>query len=122
MLRTGSIAENQGFTHRSSFWSMPTMMPGIFGRPMMEGKTVRGASSPEKPACGSGVEIFGGAFGNGKAGGTAGADSNQKFKTTCSSGFVGLPCTCRCHCQPQELRPRPTWLTPCCVRGNRARS
>ena len=79
MLRTGSIAENQGFTHRSSFWSMPTMMPGIFGRPMMEGKTVRGASSPEKPACGSGVEIFGGAFGNGKAGGTAGygADSKQ---------------------------------------------
>merc|ERR1711924_291701 len=33
-----------------SFWSMPTMMPGIFGRPTMDGKTARGASSPAKPA------------------------------------------------------------------------
>eukprot|EP00419_Tripos_fusus_P025923 CAMPEP_0172703182 /NCGR_PEP_ID=MMETSP1074-20121228/37038_1 /TAXON_ID=2916 /ORGANISM="Ceratium fusus, Strain PA161109" /LENGTH=64 /DNA_ID=CAMNT_0013525045 /DNA_START=86 /DNA_END=278 /DNA_ORIENTATION=+ len=26
------------------------MMPGIFGRPTMEGNTARGASSPAKPA------------------------------------------------------------------------
>eukprot|EP00448_Togula_jolla_P036579 CAMPEP_0170624896 /NCGR_PEP_ID=MMETSP0224-20130122/30475_1 /TAXON_ID=285029 /ORGANISM="Togula jolla, Strain CCCM 725" /LENGTH=45 /DNA_ID= /DNA_START= /DNA_END= /DNA_ORIENTATION= len=26
------------------------MMPGIFGRPTMDGKTARGASSPAKPA------------------------------------------------------------------------
>ena len=34
----------------TSFWSMPTMIPGCFGRPTMEGKTALGASSPAKPA------------------------------------------------------------------------
>ena len=29
---------------------MPTMIPGCFGRPTMEGKTALGASSPAKPA------------------------------------------------------------------------
>ena len=33
-----------------TFWSMPTMIPGCFGRPTMEGNTARGASSPAKPA------------------------------------------------------------------------
>ena len=33
-----------------SFWSMPTMIPGCLGRPTMDGKTARGASSPAKPA------------------------------------------------------------------------
>mmetsp|Transcript_11146 Transcript_11146/g.12772 ORF Transcript_11146/g.12772 Transcript_11146/m.12772 type:complete len:103 (+) Transcript_11146:750-1058(+) len=29
---------------------MPTMIPGCFGRPTMDGKTARGASSPANPA------------------------------------------------------------------------
>ena len=29
---------------------MPTMIPGCFGRPTIDGKTARGASSPAKPA------------------------------------------------------------------------
>jgi hypothetical protein len=33
-----------------SFWPMPTITPGWRGRPMIEGKTARGASSPAKPA------------------------------------------------------------------------
>ena len=33
-----------------SFWSIPTMMPGILGLPTIEGNTARGASSPAKSA------------------------------------------------------------------------
>ena len=33
-----------------SFWPMPTITPGWRGRPITDGKTARGASSPAKPA------------------------------------------------------------------------
>ena len=33
-----------------SFWSMPSVIPGIFGRPATEGNTAFSASSPAKPA------------------------------------------------------------------------
>ncbi|KAJ7663025.1 hypothetical protein B0H17DRAFT_1092949 [Mycena rosella] len=33
-----------------SFWPIPTMTPWWRGRPTMEGKTARGASSPANPA------------------------------------------------------------------------
>ena len=41
-----------------------------------------------------------------------GRETDSKRKTLHHGSFQGLPCTCRCHCQPQELQPRPTWLTP----------
>ena len=55
-----------------SFWPMPTMTPGWRGRPMIDGKTARGASSPAKPACegwvggGRGVSGEGGREVNGR--------------------------------------------------------
>ena len=49
-----------------------------------------------------------------------GRETDSKRKTLHHGSLQGLPCTCRCHCQPQELQPRLTWLTPCSARGNRA--